>query len=206
VRPVASTAAPRPPAAAPAATTTTTTTTAAVATTTTVATTAAPPPVIETHDATFGALPAPTAAVPVGVEAGEDIAGPVVSTGVDTASGELALPAEAKVVVWYQYGPAPGEAGSAVLAGHVDWHGVPGVFFRLRELEAGDAVEVAMSDGSARRFRVVDVRLVDKPELPRAEVFARTGEPTLTLVTCGGEFDSSTHHYRSNVVVTALPG
>ena len=53
--------------------------------------------------------------------------------------------------------------------------------------------------------RGVRTRLVDKPELPRAEVFARTGDPTLTLVTCGGQFDSSTHHYRSNVVVTAVP-
>ena len=27
----------------------------------------------------------------------------------------------------------------------------------------------------------------------------------LRLVTCGGEFDRSTRHYRSNVVVTAVP-
>ena len=63
-----------------------------------------------------------------------------------------------------------------------------------------------MSDGSVLGFHVVDTRMVDKPELPRAEVFARTGAPTLTLVTCGGQFDSSTHHYLSNVVVTAAPG
>ncbi len=173
-----------------------------------VATTPAPPtvPPIATHDATLGALPAARAATPVAVDAGTNISGPVVAAGVDAVTGELAVPADGSVVAWYEYGPAPGEAGSAVLAGHVDWHGVPGIFFRLRDLQAGDPVSVTMSDGALRPFHVVDIRMVDKPELPRTKVFARTGPPTLTLVTCGGEFDSSTHHYRSNVVVTAVPG
>ena len=62
-----------------------------------------------------------------------------------------------------------------------------------------------MSDGSVQSWTVTEVRLVAKPELPVADVFSRTGPPTLTLVTCGGSFDSRTHHYRSNVVVTAAP-
>ena len=170
-------------------------------------TTAVAVPAVATHDATLSALASPREAVPVAVDAGGTalISGPVVGAGVDAASGELAVPADASVVAWYEYGPAPGQAGSAVLAGHVDWHGVPGIFFRLRELQAGDPVTVTMSDGTVLGFHVVDARLVDKPELPRAEVFARAGPPTLRLVTCGGEFDSSTHHYRSNMVVTAVP-
>jgi hypothetical protein len=174
----------------------------AAATTTTV-----PIPAIATHDATLGALVAADTPVPVAVAAGPTsaISGPVVRAGVDPATGELAIPADASVVAWYEYGPAPGQAGSAVLAGHVDWHGAPGIFFKLRDLEAGEPVTVTMSDGSVRGFHVVDTRLVDKPELPRAEVFARTGAPLLTLVTCGGRFDSSTRHYLSNVVVTAAP-
>jgi hypothetical protein len=163
---------------------------------------------IGSHDAHLDGLTGPAAVVPVGVVAGPGgtIQGPVVAAGVDPATGELAIPAQAGVVAWYQYGPSPGEGGSAVLAGHVDWHGVPGIFFRLRALAPGDPVEVTMSDGSARSFHVVAVELVEKPQLPLAEVFARTGPPTLTLVTCGGSFDASTHHYRSNVVVTASPG
>ncbi len=170
-----------------------------------VTTTVAPVPTIPSHAAHLAQLPAPTAVVPVGVAAGDGISGPVVPAGVDAATGELALPAEAKVVAWYQYGPAPGANGSAVLAGHVDWHGVPGIFFKLRDLNAGDTVAVTMSDGSTQSWTVVDVRLVAKPELPVADVFARTGPPTLTLITCGGGFDYSTHHYLSNVVATAVP-
>jgi LPXTG-site transpeptidase (sortase) family protein len=169
-------------------------------------TTPAPAPTIPSHAAQLDQLPARAALEPVAVTAGDDaISGPVVPTGVNPSTGELDLPAEAKVVAWYRYGPAPGAPGSAVLAGHVDWHGVPGIFFRLRELHAGDAVSVAMSDGSVQSWTVTDVRLVAKPELPVADVFSRTGPPTLTLVTCGGSFDSRTHHYRSNVIVTAVP-
>jgi LPXTG-site transpeptidase (sortase) family protein len=208
---------PRPPAptlaalAAVAATTTAPPVTSAPAATTTAPspppTTTTPPPWIATHDARLGALAANDRPVPIAVDAGitSAITGPVVAAGVDAATGELAIPADAAVVAWYQFGPAPGDAGSAVLAAHVDWHGVPGVFFRLRELAVGDPVTVSMSDGSVRSFYVVATRTVEKPELPRAEVFARTGRPTLTLVTCGGQFDSGTHHYLSNVVVTAVP-
>jgi LPXTG-site transpeptidase (sortase) family protein len=178
----------------------------ATAPATTTPPTTTPAAAIPSHAAQLDQLPAAAAVEPVAVAAGDAaISGPVVPTGVNPSTGELDLPAEAKVVAWYRYGPAPGAPGSAVLAGHVDWHGVPGIFFRLRELHAGDAVSVTMSDGSVQPWTITDVRLVAKPELPVADVFSRTGSPTLTLVTCGGSFDSSTHHYRSNVIVTAVP-
>ena len=79
------------------------------------------------------------------------------------------------------------------------------MFFRLRSLQGGDAVDVTMSDGMVRHFHVTGVQLIAKPEVPFADIFTRVGPPSLTLVTCGGSFDASTHHYRSNVIVTALP-
>ena len=93
--------------------------------------------------------------------------------------GELAVPPEAHVVAWYPYGPSPGDAGSAVLAGHVDWHGVPGIFFELRFLRPGNPVAIAMSDGSVRHFTVTAVQLIAKPEVPFADVFSRQGPPTV---------------------------
>ena len=41
---------------------------------------------------------------------------------------------------WYRPGPAPGDAGPAVLTGHVDSAAGPAVFFRLRDVAVGDAV------------------------------------------------------------------
>jgi hypothetical protein len=34
-------------------------------------------------------------------------------------------------------------------------------------------------------------------------VFVRAGDPRLTLVTCGGEFDSNTGQYIDNIILTA---
>ena len=136
---------------------------------------------------------------------GVAIAGPVVPVGVDAGTGELEVPPVANVVGWYRHGPTPGAEGSAVLAGHVDWHGEIGVFFHLSRVEPGSVVVVGYADGTQRRFTVVERRLIAKPELPVEEVFARTGPPALVLITCGGDFDRSIRRYRSNVVVTACP-
>lgn len=108
-------------------------------------------------------------------------------------------------VGWYRHGARPGDAqGSAVLAAHVAYDGVDGVFRHLDDLAAGDRVDVGLADGSTRRFVVEDVSRHPKSDLP-ADVFARDGAPRLVLVTCGGEFDAEARRYEDNVVVRARP-
>ena len=165
-----------------------------------------PPSTIGTHSAGLAALASTTGAAPAHIHIdGIDVDGPVVPVAVDTTSGELAVAPDQGVVGWYQYGPIPGEAGSAVLASHLDWDRHPGVFFRLAQVPIGAVVTITYTDDSMRRFRVTDRQLVLKPALPVDEVFARDGPSTLRLVTCGGTYDKATHHYRSNVLVTAEP-
>lgn len=127
------------------------------------------------------------------------------ATGVDARTRELAVPESAEGVVWYQHGPSPGASGSAVLAGHVDYNGVAGAFYRLRELEPGDRIAVSFDDGSRQRFEVVARRRYKRDELPTDRVFASGGRPVLTLITCGGRFDESERRYAANVVVFAVP-
>jgi hypothetical protein len=42
-----------------------------------------------------------------------------------------------------------------------------------------------------------------KDRFPTDAVYYPTLTPALRLVTCGGEFDHSTGHYRSNIIVFA---
>lgn len=128
---------------------------------------------------------------------------PIRPVGID-AEGAMALPSDPYDVGWYRFGPAPGEPGSAVLAGHVDWNGREGPFFRLRELAPGDTVTVGFGNGSTRRFEVVARRVYGKDDLP-ARAFARDGGPLLTMITCGGVFDPAIGRYLDNVVVYAVP-
>jgi hypothetical protein len=131
-------------------------------------------------------------------------AGPVEPTGVDDTGG-LAIPGDAGVLVWWRFGATPGDPGSAVIAGHLDWEGRLGVFNKLGDSQPGDAVTVTYADGATRAFVVDRVELVDKPAVALNGTFTRDGPPVLRLVTCGGAFDRASHHYRSNVVVTAHP-
>ena len=127
----------------------------------------------------------------------------VVPVGVQPGTDDIEIP-DIDHVGWYELGPSPGQQGSAVLVGHVDGDGRPGVFFDLGKLVPGDVVTVDFADGGRADFRVVGRQQVAKAALP-ADLFARDGDPRLTLITCGGAFDSSTGHYLDNVVIVAVP-
>jgi hypothetical protein len=150
---------------------------------------------------TAAPLPEPTrlAIDRLGVDA------PVEAKGV-AANGDMDVPDNVTDVAWYRFGPAPGEAGSSVLAAHVDLAGQgPGVFFDLGRLEPGDLVAVEYADGSERQFRVAARAVYDKTEIPLDVIFAEDGPPTLTMITCGGGFNRQLRRYDSNVVVYAVP-
>ncbi len=145
---------------------------------------------------------AAVAAAPVRVRVPAiEIDAPVVRVGVDTA-GSLDVP-DPRQVGWYEHGPTPGATGAAVLAAHVDLDRVAGVFYHLDDVLPGDRIYIDFDDGSTQRFEVVDDVLYDKTALPESELFRRSGDPALHLVTCGGEFDPAKHHYLGNRVVTA---
>jgi Sortase domain len=104
---------------------------------------------------------------------------------------------------WYELGPRPGEAGPAVIVGHVDSGRGPAVFFRLGQLQPGDRIEVGLEAGAARSFVVERVERRPKSALPVERIWSPTGRPVLRLITCGGAFDRSSGHYRDNVIVYA---
>jgi Sortase domain len=117
---------------------------------------------------------------------------------------EVPPPAPSSVAGWYRLGASPGEAGPAVLVGHVDSaRDGPAVFFRLGALRPGDPISVRRADGIVVRFRVTSVREYPKDRFPSAAVYGPTATPQLRLVTCGGPFDASARSYEDNVVAFA---
>ncbi len=134
-----------------------------------------------------------------------EVDAPVSGVGAHELTGELDVPADEALVSWYEHGPSPGGRGSAMLAGHVDYDGRAGVFYRLRWLDPGQEFEVGYEDGSSRAFEVVGRQQFDKDHLPTTQLFSEDGEPTVVLVTCGGEFDEGRRSYSDNLVVYATP-
>ena len=119
--------------------------------------------------------------------------------------GTAEVPTRPELAAWYADGPRPGQPGPVVMLGHVDWHQGPAVFFRLRDLRAGDIVHVDRADRTTVDYRVTRTTRVPKNRFPTELVFRPSLDPSLRLVTCGGSFDRSTRNYRDNVIVFADP-
>jgi hypothetical protein len=163
---------------------------------------------------TDGARPIALAEGDVRAEAAEPLRVRIPSIGVDSplarlgvdAGGALLPPSDFARAGWFAASPVPGEVGPSVIAGHVDSHDGPAVFFRLRDLVPGDAVLVDRADGTTVRFVVTGADRYPKDRFPTEEVYGPTPRAELRLITCGGVFDRSAGSYTDNVVVYAVGG
>ena len=173
-------------------------------------------PALRPVAAGVAALPAPTGPIVAPPQsAAAQVARPVSLTipliGVKTnlitlglaRGGSMQVPSTTTVAGWYTGSPRPGAVGSSIIVGHVDSKSGPGIFFRLPELKKGDDVYVKRSDGTTAEFRVTEVQTYPKDHFPTDTVYGPTPDAELRLITCGGAFDSTTHHYLSNIIVYA---
>jgi hypothetical protein len=129
--------------------------------------------------------------IPLGLDPGGGVAVPSLNTPFLTS--------------WYDRGSAPGQAGPAVLFGHVDSAKVgPAVFYRLGDLRPGDLVYVTRTDRRTAVFRVTAVEMYSAQNFPAGKVYGFTPDPTLRLVTCGGAFDDGTRRYLDRIVAFAV--
>ncbi|GGX57817.1 class F sortase [Streptomyces fructofermentans] len=121
------------------------------------------------------------------------------------ASGQLDAPPadDVNLVGWHAAGISPGEAGTALIAGHVDTATAPAVFAGLSELEKGDTFAVERADGRTASFVVDAVETFEKDEFPDRRVYADTSRAEVRLITCAGDYDHSAKDYTENLVVFA---
>jgi LPXTG-site transpeptidase (sortase) family protein len=116
----------------------------------------------------------------------------------------LEPPQDPSVAGWWSEGAAPGEPqGSAVVVGHTVRNRDGGVFDDVRDLSAGDVVEVEGSDSTVT-YRVQSIDVLSKNEVARdaEEIFAQTGAGRLVLITCD-DWDGTA--WRSNIITIAAP-
>jgi LPXTG-site transpeptidase (sortase) family protein len=117
---------------------------------------------------------------------------------------KMQVPDDPHNVAWYYFTAVPGSAGNAVFAGHKDWYGIgPAVFYHLDQLQPGDEVQVETQNGSVVRYRVTSEKAYDANAAPMAEIIGRTEQPSITMYTCAGDFDSGRGEYTHRFVVRA---
>lgn len=139
---------------------------------------------------------------------------PVMNVGA-TPDGKMDAPVSKAVnspywtsAFWYAPGAAPGEAGNAVIAGHVDRiGGNPAVFWSLKSLKSGDVIVVVRQDQQALHFvveRVVNypANTVSKDVLNT--IFGPTSGHHLNLITCSGAWTGRGYDQRLVVFTTQV--
>lgn len=122
-------------------------------------------------------------------------------------------------VIWYDLsawsglGGEPGSGGNAIFSGHVDYNanvryaGVhyrgKGVFGEIQRLSDGDIIEVDYN-GETLRYAVAWTRQLHASDGDWAPIWGNGGPDSITLYTCGGEFDTINREYSDRVVVRAV--
>ncbi len=153
------------------------------------------PPAVRTQ----GVLPTAIQIADAGVDAEVET--------VEIVDGVMQNPTGPWVVSWYRQTAKPGEDGNSVMAGHVDyWDVGPAVFYNLKDLSQGDEIQVMGEDGTAYTYAVDWMETYNVADLTPDdinEIVGPTEDPALTLITCGGEFNSETGEYLSRMVVRA---
>lgn len=90
-----------------------------------------------------------------------------------------------------------------MLAAHVNYAGVPGVFARLKDVTPGSQIVVHRADNTSVTFVVDRVQSYPKATFPTEQIYGNTEGPELRLITCGGKLDRASRSYVDNVVVFA---
>ena len=111
-------------------------------------------------------------------------------------------------------GGTPGAGGNTIFSGHVDSGRVAckngtvrppceAVLWDLSRLRLGDEIEVRLG-GQVYRYRVTSNQPVGAESADWDRIVSSTAQESITIITCGGDFNRDTGQYDSRQVVTAI--
>lgn len=121
-----------------------------------------------------------------------------------TPTGAMDAPKGPQNAAWFQFGPRPGEIGSAVIDGHYGWKdNTPAVFDDLSKLRKGDSISVTDEKGILTTFVVRDFHLLGENEDASSVFTSNDGKAHLNLITCEGVWNAATKSYAKRLVVFA---
>jgi LPXTG-site transpeptidase (sortase) family protein len=119
-----------------------------------------------------------------------------------TSDGAMGVPKSPKTTAWFDLGARPGDAGSAVIAGHYGFK-KGSVFDRLYKLRKGDKIYVEDEKGVVVAFVVRESRTYGQNENAASVFDSGDGKAHLNLITCMGVWNKTTKTYSKRLVVFA---
>lgn len=121
-----------------------------------------------------------------------------------TQGGAMDVPKGPDEVAWFEYGPRPGDTGSAVISGHYGWkNDIPAVFDDLHKLIKGDKIYIDSETGTTTTFIVRESKAYGENEKATDVFDSGDGKIHLNLITCQGTWNKTKKSYSKRLVVFA---
>lgn len=120
-----------------------------------------------------------------------------------TSRGVISLPKSPTKAAWFNFGPRPGDNGSAIIIGHYGvWkNGTAAIFNSLYKLRKGDKLYIKDEKGATITFVVTKLLVYSKNDDVSSVFNAGDGKAHLNLVTCTGAWNKASKTYSKWLVV-----
>ena len=137
------------------------------------------------------------------------------AVGIDNAIEEIGItnnqldtPKDAvNKVGWYYIYDKPGFGGNALFSAHVYYHSIPAPFVSLAKSAEGDKIVVQMENGTEYTYSVISNKRYNRDTIDMGAIIwpkeKADYDEWITLITCGGELDSTGQEYVSRDVIVA---
>lgn len=120
-----------------------------------------------------------------------------------TKTGALATPSNVFDTGWYTGSAQPGKPGATLIDGHISSWTTHGVFYNLKDLKAGDQMQIVRGDGITITYQVVKTQTYadTNTDMTSALTPVVAGTPGLNLISCYGSVKPGTSEFNQRIVV-----
>lgn len=128
----------------------------------------------------------------------------IISVGVNS-QGALETPSNVYDTAWYNESAQPGQLGAMLINGHISSWTTHGVFYGLKTLQPGDAIDIQGGNGAVFTYQVVKTQIyaANSVDMAMAMKSIKPGKPGLNLISCTGDVISGTSEFNERIIVFA---
>lgn len=118
------------------------------------------------------------------------------------SQGAVDAPEDPDKVAWYSGGTRPGDIGSAVITGHLNWYNsTNGIFTNLHKIQLNDKIVIQDDQGIMLSFIVREIRSYNANEEAIDVFISDDGKSHLNLITCEGSWDKVANSFSKRLVI-----